>query len=139
MARPSTVTTPLRTCFDLARTLHLVDAVAALDRALYREIVALDDLQADVAGRPRHPGIARERLAIEYDGDNHRDRLVNDNRRQNRLQRAGYTLLRHTAPDVHGRSGAIVEDVRAQLRCARFSAPGGAREEGARHRRSVGQ
>lgn len=58
------------------------------------------------------------RLAIEYDGDNHRERLVTDNRRQNRLQRAGYTLLRYTAPDVYGRAGAILDDVRARLRCA---------------------
>jgi hypothetical protein len=167
------VTTPLRTCFDLARSLPLVDAVAALDQALYREVVALADLRACFAGGQRHPGIAqarrvvelvepgvespmesrlrmvlvlgglprpqvqvelhdaggrllgrpdllylRARLAIEYDGDNHRERLVTDNRRQNRLQRAGYTLLRYTAPDVYGRSGAILDEVRAQLRCA---------------------
>jgi hypothetical protein len=167
------VTTPLRTCFDLARTVPLVEAVAALDQALYREHVTLADLQACVAGRQRQPGIAqarrvlelvepgvespmesrlrmvlvlgglprpqvqvelhdaggrflgrpdllypRARLAIEYDGDNHRERLVADNRRQNGLQRAGYTLLRYTAPDVYGRAGVIVDEVRAQLRCA---------------------
>jgi hypothetical protein len=60
----------------------------------------------------------RARLAIEYDGDNQRERLVTDNRRQNRLQRAGYTLLHYTAPDVYDRAGTIVQDVRAQLRCA---------------------
>jgi very-short-patch-repair endonuclease len=37
-------------------------------------------------------------VGIEYDGENHRDRLVADNRRQNGLQRAGYTLLCYTRP-----------------------------------------
>ena len=39
------------------------------------------------------------RPVIEYDGQNHRDRLVEDNRRQNRLLEAGYRLLRFTASD----------------------------------------
>jgi Protein of unknown function (DUF559) len=167
---PLPVTTPLRTCFDLARSLPLVEAVAALDRALYRGCVALPGFQDYVAGSRGFPGIAqarrvvelvepgvespmesrlrmilvlgglprpqvqvelhdargrflarpdllypRARLAIEYDGENHRDRLVADNRRQNKLQRAGYTLLRYTASDVYGRPSAILEEVRAQL------------------------
>jgi hypothetical protein len=167
---PLPVTTPLRTCFDLACSLPLVEAVAALDTALHREYVALPKLRAYVAGRGGVRGIAqarrvvelvepdaespmesrlrmvlvlgglprpevqvelhdaggrfigrpdllypRTRLAIEYDGENHRDRLVADNRRQNRLQRAGYTLLRYTAPDVYGRADAILAEVRAQL------------------------
>ena len=62
------------------------------------------------------------RLAIEYDGSNHRDRLVADNRRQNRLQRAGYTLLRYTAPDVFDRPGAVLAEVRGELN-ARFRNP----------------
>jgi hypothetical protein len=170
---PVPVTTPLRTCFDLACGLPLVEAVAAVDRALYLERVTLPELRDHIARSRGARGIAgarrvvelvepgvespmesrlrmvlvlgglprpqvqvelhdaggrflgrpdllypRARLAIEYDGDNHRERLVTDNRRQNRLQRAGYTLLRCTAPDVRGRAGAIVEDVRAQLRCA---------------------
>lgn len=41
-----------------------------------------------------------KRLVIEYDGTGHRDRLVGDNRRQNRLIQAGYTLLRFTAADL---------------------------------------
>lgn len=55
------------------------------------------------------------RLAIEYDGAAHRDTLVTDNRRQNRLLAAGYSLLRYTASDVYGRPDAILEDVRRQL------------------------
>lgn len=39
------------------------------------------------------------RLVIEYDGANHRDRIADDNRRQNMLLNAGYRLLRFTAAD----------------------------------------
>lgn len=39
------------------------------------------------------------RLVIEYDGDNHRDRLIQDDRRQNLLVTAGFRLLRFTAAD----------------------------------------
>ena len=38
-------------------------------------------------------------LVIEYDGQNHRERLVEDNRRQNRLLAAGFRLLGFTASD----------------------------------------
>lgn len=55
------------------------------------------------------------RLVLEYDGATHRESLVADNRRQNRLLSAGYRLLRFTAADVLGRPGSIVELVRAQL------------------------
>jgi very-short-patch-repair endonuclease len=55
------------------------------------------------------------RLAIEYDGGNHRDRLVEDNRRQNALVNAGYRLLRFTAADIHGRPDVVVAQVRAAL------------------------
>lgn len=165
------VTTPLRTCFDLARRLPLVEAVAALDRALHRKLVSLPQLREYVdrssrllglpqarrvlelvepdaespmesrlrmilvlGGLPR-PEVQVElrdahgaflarpdllypaaRLAIEYDGATHRDNLVADNRRQNRLQRAGYRLLRYTSPDVYNRPQEIVQEVRAQLR-----------------------
>lgn len=39
------------------------------------------------------------RLVIEYDGANHRDRLVEDDRRQNLLVNAGFRLLRFTVAD----------------------------------------
>ncbi|HEV2140573.1 MAG TPA: DUF559 domain-containing protein [Candidatus Dormibacteraeota bacterium] len=39
------------------------------------------------------------KLVIEYDGANHRDRLVEDDRRQNLLVNAGFRLLRFTAAD----------------------------------------
>src|SRR5205807_8693217 len=51
-------------------------------------------------------------LAIEYDGGNHRDRLVEDNRRQNLLINAGFRLLRFTASDVHQRPDVVTAQVR---------------------------
>lgn len=53
-----------------------------------------------------------QRLAIEYDGDNHRDRLVDDNRRQNGLVDAGFQFLRFTASDVYGTPDKVVLLVR---------------------------
>ena len=55
------------------------------------------------------------RLVIEYDGGNHRDRLVDDDRRQNALVEAGYRLLRYTAPDLYQRPELIVTQVRKAL------------------------
>lgn len=58
------------------------------------------------------------RLAIEYDGENHRDRLVSDLRRQNALINAGYHLLRFTAADlrVPGSVAAQVRKARSRLK-----------------------
>jgi len=55
-------------------------------------------------------------LVIEFDGGNHRDRLVGDNRRQNSLHRAGYKMLRFTAPDVYGRPHNVVALVTSALK-----------------------
>ncbi|HEV2036953.1 MAG TPA: DUF559 domain-containing protein, partial [Candidatus Dormibacteraeota bacterium] len=55
------------------------------------------------------------RLAIEYDGGNHRDRLVDDNRRQNGLVAAGLRFLRFTATDVYGTPDTVVMQVRHGL------------------------
>jgi hypothetical protein len=57
----------------------------------------------------------RQRLAIEYDGGNHRDRMVDDNRRQNGLVGAGYRLLRFTAADVYGTPDSVAMQVRLGL------------------------
>lgn len=51
-------------------------------------------------------------LVIEFDGGNHRDRLVSDDRRQNSLFGAGYRILRFTAADVYGKPDTIVALVR---------------------------
>jgi very-short-patch-repair endonuclease len=51
------------------------------------------------------------RLVIEYDGQNHKDRLLADLKRQNALVNAGYRLLRFTSSDLATR-GAIAARVR---------------------------
>jgi len=76
--------------------------------------VSVHDDQGHFMGRPDllYPV---QCLAIEYDGGNHRDRLVDDNRRQNGLVGAGYRLLRFTAADVYGTPDSIVMQVRHSL------------------------
>lgn len=54
-------------------------------------------------------------LVIEFDGGNHRDRLVSDDRRQNLLVSAGYRVLRFTSADLRARPAAVVAQVRAAL------------------------
>jgi very-short-patch-repair endonuclease len=56
------------------------------------------------------------RLILEYDGANHRDRLVEDNRRQNLLINAGFRLLRFTATDIYQRPEVVVAQVRSALK-----------------------
>ena len=55
-------------------------------------------------------------IALEYDGENHRDRMVDDNRRQNGIQELGIQVLRYTGPDLRDRPEAVVAEVRAALR-----------------------
>jgi very-short-patch-repair endonuclease len=55
------------------------------------------------------------RLVLEYDGSNHRDRLVEDDQRQNLLVSAGYRLLRFTAADIYGHSDLVIDQVRGAL------------------------
>jgi very-short-patch-repair endonuclease len=73
--------------------------------------VSIHDDQGNFLGRPDllYPD---RRLAIEFDGSNHRDRLVDDNRRQNRIIGAGYRLLRFTAADVYRTPDSVVMQVR---------------------------
>ena len=54
-------------------------------------------------------------MILEYDGGNHRERLVEDDRRQNLLINAGFRLLRFTAADIHNRPEVVVAQVRAGL------------------------
>jgi very-short-patch-repair endonuclease len=56
-----------------------------------------------------------QRIVVEFDGGNHRDRLVSDDRRQNALVNAGFTVLRYTSADVFQRPAAILTEVRAAL------------------------
>ena len=55
------------------------------------------------------------RMVLEFDGGNHRERLVEDDRRQNLLMNAGYRLLRFTAADIHNRPDVLVAQVRSAL------------------------
>ena len=55
------------------------------------------------------------RLVIEFDGGNHRERLVADNPRQNLLLNAGYRLLRFTSADVFQRPEVVVAQGRGML------------------------
>jgi very-short-patch-repair endonuclease len=54
-------------------------------------------------------------LVVEFDGGNHRERLVSDDRRQNALVGAGYRVLRFTSSDVYSRPESVVAQVRAGL------------------------
>jgi very-short-patch-repair endonuclease len=51
------------------------------------------------------------RLVVEFDGQNHKDRIAADLRRQNALLNAGYHILRFTAADLHIR-GSVAAQVR---------------------------
>ena len=79
--------------------------------------VSLHDDRGSFLGRPdllyRVQG-----LAIEFDGGNHRDRMVEDNRRQNGLIGAGFRLLRFTAADVYRSPHAVAMQVRHGLAIA---------------------
>jgi len=66
------------------------------------------------------------RLAIEYDGENHRDRLLADNRRQNAILRSGVRLLRYCAADVLGTPFVVLAQVREALAIAEFVVTAGA-------------
>ncbi len=164
------VTTPLRTCFDLAGRLSPVEAVVIVDMALHAGLIDLEGWRSYVIAHRGRKGVAGSRrtlahaepksespmesrlrmllvggglprpqaqvplfddhgvfvarpdlyypdahLGLEYDGENHRDRLVSDNRRQNRLQQVGVSLLRYTASDLSERPHQIVAEVRAAL------------------------
>jgi very-short-patch-repair endonuclease len=76
--------------------------------------VSIQDDQGRFVGRPDLL-YRLQRLAIEYDGANHRDRLVDDNRRQNRLISVGLRLLRFTAADVYGTPDLVAMQVRHAL------------------------
>ena len=59
------------------------------------------------------------RLILEFDGTNHRDRLVADNRRQNLLLSAGFQLLRFTAGDIYNQPDLVEAQVRRALAAPR--------------------
>ncbi|HVH64065.1 MAG TPA: DUF559 domain-containing protein [Candidatus Dormibacteraeota bacterium] len=55
------------------------------------------------------------KLVIEFDGGNHRERLVSDDRRQNLLTGAGFSLLRFTSADIYQRPDVVAAQVRGSL------------------------
>ena len=62
------------------------------------------------------------KLILEFDGGNHRERLVEDDRRQNLLINGGFRLLRFTAADIHNRPEVVEAQVRGALSMAAPSA-----------------
>lgn len=92
--------------------LRLLLVQAGLPRP--RAQCSLHDDRRRFLGRPDlyYPA---ERPALEYDGGTHRDSLVEDSRRQNRLVNAGVRLLRFTATDLRNSPDAVVEQVRRAL------------------------
>ena len=77
--------------------------------------VQLRDDSASFAGRVDlyYP---EARLALEYDSGFHRERLVEDDRRQNLLMTGGYQVLRYTAADIYNRPDVVISQVSAALR-----------------------
>lgn len=83
--------------------------------------VRLHDASGRFLGRP-DLFYRTQRLCIEYDGTTHRESLIEDNRRQNRLQNAGFRLLRFTAADVIRSPDSVVTLVREALASRVFGA-----------------
>ena len=87
-----------------------------IDAGLPRPSVQVDltDERGDLLGRADlyYPAA---RLVIEFDGMNHKNRLIADNRRQNGLIGAGFTLLRFTTADLEDRPDNVVAQVRGVL------------------------
>ena len=152
-ARGLPATTLAQTFADLRRRLQPRESLVLADEALRLGLGRFDDLAEPAespmetrlrwllikAGLPR-PEVqvnlsfgradlffGAAQLVIEYDGGNHRDRLRDDNRRQNELLRAGYALLRYTASDVYQTPERTVTQVRQALRVSGTAPPAAAR------------
>jgi hypothetical protein len=93
--------------------LRLLLVLAGLPRPLAQ--IPLRDDDGHFVGRPDFY-YTRHRLALEYDGSTHRNNLIGDNRRQNRMVDAGYRVLRFTAADVLSAPDSVVALVRRALR-----------------------
>ncbi len=92
--------------------LRMLLVLAGLPRPLVQ--VDLEDAAGRFVARADLYYPAR-RLAIEYDGGTHRESLLEDNRRQNRLLGAGYRLLRFASGDVLRAPESVVSEVRSAL------------------------
>ncbi|HYR50182.1 MAG TPA: DUF559 domain-containing protein [Candidatus Eisenbacteria bacterium] len=76
--------------------------------------MSLHDHQGRFLGRP-DLYYSEHKLALEYDGATHRDSLVEDNRRQNRLLNGGFRLLRFTAADIFQAPESVIGQVRLAI------------------------
>lgn len=56
------------------------------------------------------------RLVVEFDGGNHRERLVSDDRRQNLVTGAGFRVLRFTSADIYQQPDVVAAQVRGATR-----------------------
>lgn len=92
--------------------LRMILVLAGLPRPAAQ--VSIHDGSGRVIGRPDLYYQERH-LGLEYDGGVHRESLVEDNRRQNRLLEEGIRLLRFTAAVVLSRPALVVAQVRAVL------------------------
>lgn len=92
--------------------LRMVLVLGGLPRP--RAQVSLHDRWHRFVGRP-DLYYEQERIGIEYDGGIHRESLVEDNRRQNRLLNTGVRLLRFTAADVLGSPDSVIRQVAQAL------------------------
>ena len=99
--------------------LRMLLVLAGLPRPVCQ--VSIHDRWGRLAGRP-DLYYEQHRLGIEYDGGTHRDAMVDDNRRQNRLLNAGVRLLRFTGADVLGSPDAVLAQVRTMLAGPRVDA-----------------
>lgn len=92
--------------------LRLLLVMAGLPRPQAQ--VSIHDPHGRFLGRPDlyYPA---HRLGLEYDGSTHRDSLVEDNRRQNRLMNGGVRLLRFTAADIFQAPESVISQVRLAI------------------------
>jgi very-short-patch-repair endonuclease len=92
--------------------LRMLLVVARLPRP--RAQVRLHDQHGCFLGRPDlyYP---EHKLGLEYDGGAHRNNLVEDNRRQNRLLNGGFRLLRFTAADIYQAPESVIKQVRRAM------------------------
>jgi very-short-patch-repair endonuclease len=92
--------------------LRLLLVLAGLPRP--RAQVSIQDHLGRFLGRPDFYYSAHK-LGLEYDGGTHRNNLVDDNRRQNRLLNGGIRLLRFTAADIFQTPDLVIAQVRSAL------------------------
>jgi very-short-patch-repair endonuclease len=119
----------LRRAIDLAEPatespmetrLRMLLVMARLPRP--RAQVPLHDQHGRFLGRPDlyYP---EHKLALEYDGGTHRDNLVEDNRRQNRLLNSGFRLLRFTSADIYRAPESVTEQVHRAISIKTIPSP----------------